>query len=152
MRVENRQARFDYEILEKVEAGVKLTGAEVKSAKAGKMSLSGSRCVYLVDDDGVEDLWVVGMQINPYEYASTQEYEPARSRKLLLSKKELVAFKSKAAAKGLTLVPLSCYNKHGLIKIEIGLVRGKKRFEKRDAIKKREEERGLAARLKQIQK
>ncbi len=144
MRVENRKAHFDYEVLFKWEAGVVLSGSETKSAKAGAMSLMGSRCVF--NDKG--ELWVMGMQINQYEFARSESYEATRSRKLLLTKKELMEIEAKSAQKGLTVVPLACYTKHGLVKIEVALVRGKKKYEKREEEKKRAVERGVAKLLR----
>lgn len=144
MKVFNKRAVFDYEVLEKYEAGIVLTGGETKSAKNGAMSLVGSRCVF--SDKG--ELMVVGMHINLYEFASDANYDPIRSRKLLLTGKELVEIKAKSATKGLTVVPLACYTTHGLIKLEIGIVRGKKKYEKREVEKKRSIEKGVARLLK----
>lgn len=149
----NRRAFFDYDILEKFEAGVVLTGAETKSAKEGSMSLAGSRALFMdAEGEGGEELFMVGVQINPYSHARNYDYDPLRSRKLLLTRAELVRLKTKLMTKGLTLVPLACYNKGGLIKIELGLVRGKKRFEKREELKKREVEREIEQRVKTSQR
>ena len=147
MRVENRKARFDYELLDKWEAGVVLTGAEVKSVKQGAASLTGARCVFGESNE----LMVVGMQINPYIYARREDYDPTRSRKLLLTKKELEIIRVKMTTKGLTVVPLVCYTKHGLVKIEVGLVRGKRKHEKRETEKKRTELRVVQKLLKNKQ-
>jgi SsrA-binding protein len=153
MRVVNRQAYFDYEVLEKYEAGLVLTGAEVKSAKSGNMSLAGARAVFIMSDDGKNDeLWMIGAQINPYLFSRSDNYDPLRSRKLLLTKAELVRIKTKLGTKGLTMVPLSCYNKSDLIKVELGLVRGKKRFEKREELRKRDTQREIEQKLKTLQR
>lgn len=142
--MENRKARFDYEILDTLTAGIVLTGAEVKSAKAGAMSLMGARCLF--GESG--ELLVVGMQINPYPFASDPNYDPIRSRKLLLTSKELTGLRVKLKQKGLTLVPLACYTAHGLVKVEIAIARGKKQYEKREVEKKRAIERGVQKLLK----
>lgn len=144
MRIENRKAHFDYEILEKIDAGIILTGAEVKSIKSGAASLTGSRCVF--NDRG--QLVVIGMQVNPYPFANDPNYDPLRSRQLLLKQKELLDLRTKLMAKGLTLIPLACYTTHGLVKIEIALARGKKQYEKREVEKKRSIERGVQKLLK----
>jgi len=140
---ENKKARFNYEIVESMEAGIVLTGAEVKSAKGGGASLTGARV--LIKDDGA---YVVGMQIQKYKFDSAEEYDVMRTRKLLIKRKELVALGTKMKSAGLTLVPVKLYNKGSLLKLEIALVRGKKKYEKRELIKKRETELGLARRLK----
>lgn len=144
MRVENKKAHFDYEVLQQWEAGVVLSGAETKSTKGGAVSMVGSRCVF----NDKDELMLVGMQINQYQFANDENYDPTRSRKLLLNKKELVEIKAKSATKGLTIVPLACYTKHGLIKVEVALVRGKKKYEKREQEKKRVVERGIQKLLK----
>jgi len=143
MLAENKKARFDYEIVESFEAGIELNGAEVKSIRGGAANLTGSRVVF--KDDGA---YVIGVNIPRYKFDSTAEYEPGRSRKLLLHRKELVALGTKMKSAGLTCVPIKLYNKGSLIKLQIALVRGKKSHEKRELIKKRETEIGLARRLK----
>lgn len=144
MKINNRKAFFDYSLVEKWEAGVVLTGAEVKSVKEGSVSMTGSRCVF----SEAGELMMVGVQINPYKFASDPNYDPTRSRKLLLTNKELMEIKSKLATKGLTLVPVSCYTAHGLVKVEIALAKGKKKYEKRELEKKRVIERGVQKLLK----
>lgn len=143
MKVVNKKALFDYEVVESYEVGVVLTGAEVKSTKTGQVSLTGSRVVNLGGE-----MWVIGMNIPQYKNSSLDEYDPARRRKLLLKREEIVAIESKRQSAGLTVVPLAVYNKGSLIKLEIGLVRGKKKYEKREVLKKRTEERQLARMLK----
>ncbi len=143
----NKRALSDYEVLESWEAGMVLTGAEVKSAKKGAVSLTGSRAVVMGDvgpilhkaiKDSKPEIWLVGMQISPYEYSGDENYDPIRRRKLLLKRKEIEEIAERVAQKGLTLVPLKCYNKGGLVKLELALVRGKKKYEKREELKKRE--------------
>lgn len=136
MRIFNRRARFDYHLLEKFEAGVVLSGAEVKSAKAGHVSLEGA-FVQLRDGEA----WLTNAHIHPYPFADNRDYEPRRSRKLLLNKNELLKITQRTTLAGLTIIPVSCYTKANKIKIEIALARGKKEFEKRETIKKRDLER-----------
>lgn len=143
MRVENKKARFEYEVVETVEAGLVLTGAEVKSIKAGQVNLTGAR---IIEKEG--RLWVVGMSVPKYQFATDPDYDPGRIRELLLHKKEVTQVLSKKEAAGLTLIALAVYNKGSLVKLSIGLVRGKKKYEKREQVKKRVEERALARRLK----
>lgn len=133
MKITNRRAYFDYEILEKFEAGINLTGAEVKSVKGGHMSLDGA-FVRIIGSEA----YLVNAQIFPYSQARLENYEPRRTRKLLLHKKEIIALKTKTEQSGLTLLPLSCYNKRAFVKLEIALARGKKKYEKREALKRRD--------------
>ena len=143
MITENKKARFDYEIIESFEAGVVLSGSEVKSARNGGASLMGSRVV--IKEDG---FFVVGMNIQRYKFDSNADYVPDKTRRLLLKKKQMVAIGTKMKSAGLTLVPVKLYNKGSLLKLEIALARGKKKYEKREIIKKRETDLGLARRLK----
>lgn len=143
MSIVNKKARFDYEIIESFEAGIVLTGSEVKSVRAGSVNFAGARVVFA---EGKVKL--LGLNINKYKYDSSEFYEPSKVRDLLLKKKEIVGIQSKSKASGLTLVPIKLYNKGSLIKLQIALVRGKKKYEKRAEIKKRDTERGLARRLK----
>lgn len=142
MRILNRRAKYDYHLLEKFEAGIALTGAEVKSVKAGKMSLSGS---FVRIRDG--EAWLFNAYINPYPFARQEGYDPRRTRKLLLHKKEILALEQKLKLKKLTLVPVSCYTKGRQIKLEIALARGKKKYEKKEAKKRRDRERELEREL-----
>ena len=139
MKVINRKARFDYEIGEKIEAGIELKGAEVKSAKAGQADLSRSFVKFLPSKfRNQAEAWVLGMQIFPYKHANNTEYDPSRSRKLLLHQREIVALQSKMRQSRRTLVPTALYTRSGRIKLELALVRGKKKYEKREVLKKRE--------------
>lgn len=142
MKVTNRRAYHDYHILERLEAGIHLTGPEVKSVKGGHISLEGA-FVKIVGSEA----YLINAQIYPYPHARLENYDPRRTRKLLLHKKEIIALKSKIQS-GLTLVPLSCYTKQGLVKLELALARGKKRYEKREALKKRDLERELEEELR----
>lgn len=143
MRIENKKARFDYLIVESFEAGLVLTGAEVKSLRGGGGNLTGSRVV--VGDGGV---FVVGMNIVRYPYSTDSDYDSNRRRKLLLKRKEVVAIETKRRSAGLTLVPLAVYNRGRYLKMEVGLVRGKKKYEKREDLKRRDTEKGLRKVLK----
>ncbi len=141
----NKRANFDYEILENFEAGIVLSGQEVKSTKTGHISLVGS---YVIIRD--TEAWLVGAHISPYKMAGhLPGYDPTRSRKLLLHKKELLSLVGKIKQKGLTLVPLKVYTKKGKIKLEFGLARGKKKYEKRESIKKREIEKKMREAMKE---
>jgi SsrA-binding protein len=138
MKTVNRYATYEYTIREKLEAGIKLTGPEVKSVKDNRVSLTGA----FVKIIGTE-AYLINAQIQPYMYARVANYDPRRTRKLLLSKREIMTLKSKVDTEGLTLVPLSLYSKHGLIKLEIGVGKGKKQYEKRETIKRRDQKREL---------
>lgn len=135
----NKRARFDYEVLETIDAGIELLGHEVKSAKAKRCSLTGS-FVHLRGGEA----WLTNATIPPYEKAGKLEgYEPTRSRRLLLRKTELARLVGKHDAERLTIIPLRLFVHRGLIKVEIALVRGKRVFEKRETIKQRDDERRM---------
>ncbi|KKR32930.1 MAG: SsrA-binding protein [candidate division CPR2 bacterium GW2011_GWC1_39_9] len=144
---QNRRGLFDYEINEKFEAGIVLTGPEVKSVKSGHINLKDS---YAVVKD--EEIWLLNTHIANYKNAGDKNYEPERSRKLLLSKKEIKSLIGKLEAKGFTLIPLKIYLKHGLIKVELGLGRGRKNYDKREVIKRREVEREIQKEIKERMK
>jgi SsrA-binding protein len=130
---ENRKAKFDYEILETYEAGIELLGSEAKSIKTGHMNLGGS---YAVIRGG--ELWLLNADVPPYQPGNTPEsYDSKRSRRLLLHKNELKNLVGKLNEQGYTLVPLRAYAKKGIIKIELGLARSKKKADKREVLKKR---------------
>lgn len=135
MRIENKKAFHDYTILARFEAGVHLAGAEVKSLKGGHASLEGA-FVRLMGSEA----YLVNAQIFPYTFARPEGYDPKRTRKLLLHKQEIISLKSKLEGANLTLVPLVWYTKGPLVKLEVGLARGKREYEKREA-KKREDQR-----------
>ena len=144
MKVVNRRVFRDFRILEKFEAGINLTGPEVKSAKTGHLDLAGS----FVKVAGSE-AYLVNAKIYPLPYARLEGYDERRTRKLLLHKKEIVSLKSKTEGANLTIVPLALYTKKNLVKLEIALAKGKKEYEKREAIKRRDMERELEAELKE---
>ena len=130
----NKHAFHNYQVLDEYEAGIILSGSEVKSVKTGQINLKGS---YATLQDN--ELWLVNAHISPYTLSSSQQdYQPDQKRKLLLHKKELSTLIGKLKSKGLTLMPLSVYTKGSLIKIKIGVCRGKKAHDKREIIKKRE--------------
>ncbi len=138
----NKRATYDYEILERVEAGIALTGQEVKSAKTGHAKLQGS----FVTIRGGE-AWIKNLFIAPYSHAgSLENYEPAQNRRLLLHRREIASLEKKLDGERLTIVPISLYTKAGNIKVELGLARGKRTFEKKDAIKRRELDREIRTR------
>jgi SsrA-binding protein len=143
MKIENRRARFDYVLLETVEAGINLYGFEVKAVREGHADLSGS----FVKISGSE-AYLVNAKIFPYEYARTEGYDPRRTRKLLLHKKEIIALKSKIEAGNLTIVPVSMYTTHSFIKVAIALAKSKRTFDKRAYLKKREQNRDIETALK----
>lgn len=137
----NRKAFRDYEVLEKFEAGIVLVGTEVKSAREGRVSLKES---YARIKDG--EVLLVGMFIGEYPPAGKKQHEPQRVRKLLLHRREIERLDHKVKEKGVTLIPLSAYfNNRGVMKVEMGLCRGRKQFDKRERIKKREVKRLIAS-------
>ena len=129
---ENRRARHDYTVLDTVECGMVLTGTEVKSIRRGGVSLAGSYAAVLKGE-----LWLVGADISAYEFGNRFNHDPKRDRKLLVHAKEIRDLKMKSEAKGLTLIPLKIFLKHGRVKIDIGICRGKALHDKRDALKKK---------------
>lgn len=136
--VSNRRARFEYEILDSYEAGIVLKGSEVKSLRVGKANLQDA---YALVKDG--EVWLMNMHISPYEQANQFNHDPIRTRKLLLTKAEISKLYTKANEKGLTLVPLKCYFKKGIVKVELGVAKGKKLHDKRESIKERDVEREM---------
>ncbi len=127
----NRKARHDYEILDELECGIVLYGSEVKSIRNGQVSLEES-FAHMKDDE----LWLQGCHIGEYPQANVMNHIPRRHRKLLLHRKELRKFAEAAKQKGLTLVPLSMYFTRGIVKVKIGMARGRKLHDKRDKLKK----------------
>ncbi len=139
----NRRASFDYDLLENYEAGLVLSGQEAKSAKDGHVNLNGAYVSLRAGQNGPE-LWLVGAHISPYRFAGKlPDYDPIQERKLLLNKKEISHLAGKTQEKGLTLVPLKMYTKRSFVKLEFALGRGKKKYDKREAIKKREVDRQI---------
>jgi SsrA-binding protein len=142
--IQNRKARFDFEILETLEAGLVLYGFEVKSIRQGKGKLDGS----FVKVRGGE-AFLVGASISPFQVANTpKKYDPERVRKLLLSKKELAHLERQTETAGLTAVPLKLYNVGRKIKLELAIARGKKKFDKRETLKARDTKRDIERTLK----
>ena len=142
---ENRKARFNYEILEKYEAGIELFGAEVKSVRGGQMSLEGA---FVIIRGG--EAYLINANIPPYQPKNApQDYDPLRNRKLLLTKKEIAELAGSEKNKSLTIVPLSVYNKSRKIKLELALAKGKKKYDKRESIKKRDTDREIRREIKE---
>ncbi|NJN44775.1 MAG: SsrA-binding protein SmpB [Anaerolineae bacterium] len=132
----NRKAHFEYFILEKIEAGIVLTGSEIKSIRAGQMSIKEA----YIRTDG-QEAWLVEAHIAPYDPASRLNHDPTRPRKLLLHKKEIGRIWSETRIKSLTIIPLQVYLKEGRAKIEIAVAKGKKNYDKREAIARRDSQR-----------
>ncbi|MDQ6825716.1 MAG: SsrA-binding protein SmpB [Candidatus Eremiobacteraeota bacterium] len=137
--VDNRRARFQYHILESLEAGIALTGTEIKSVRQGGVSLN-EAFARLRE----EELWLVNMHVPPYKEGSFSNHEPRRPRKLLLHRDQIAKLGSRAAEKGLTIIPLRLYFTRGKVKVEIGLAKGKKLWDKRRATAERDAKRDLA--------
>lgn len=129
---ENRKARHDYTVLETIECGIALSGTEVKSVRRGGVSLAGSYAAVLKGE-----LWLVGADISAYEFGNRFNHDPKRNRKLLVHAKEVRELQMKSEAKGLTLVPLKMFLKHGRVKVDLGVCRGKALHDKRDALKQK---------------
>ncbi len=135
----NRRARFEYEILDRIEAGLALVGSEVKSLRDGRASLAEA---YATIVDG--EVYICKMHIPPYEPANRLNHDPTRRRKLLLRKRQIKHLVGKVTERGLALVPLQLYfNKRGLAKLELALARGRKRYDKREVLKKRTAQREM---------
>lgn len=142
--IQNKKVFFNYEVLEKIEAGIELLGFEVKSLKKGQGSLESAHITVRGNE-----AFVIGMQIPPYQPSNTPEgYNPIRNRRLLVTKKEIERLGKEENQKGLTVVPISVYNKGRRLKIEIAIVRGKKKYDKRETIKKRDTKREIRRSLK----
>ena len=141
----NRRALHDYEILDRIDAGIALTGSEIKSVRAGKVSLQEA---YARPDKG--EVWLVGAHIAEYGPASYNGHEPRRSRRLLLHRSEIRDIEREVDAKGLTLIPLKLYlNKRGLAKVQLGIARGRRQYDKRAAIAKRDADREVQRALRE---
>jgi SsrA-binding protein len=132
----NRKALFNYEILERVEAGISLRGSEVKSVRANGLAFRDSFVEYRAGE-----MYLVGCHIGPYSHGNIQNHSEGRERKLLLHKREILKLGGKVTERGLTIVPLRAYFKEGRVKVEIGLARGKQSHDKRETIKRKDIER-----------
>ena len=143
MIIKNRKAFHDYEMIEKFESGIVLHGTEVKSFRRGQVNFKDS---YVKVLDG--ELWVVNMHVSPYEHGSIYNHDPTRARKLLLHKREIKRLARKIEESGLTVIPLSAYFKNGVAKVQIALARGKKTYDKRKDIAKRDADRDAQRELK----
>lgn len=142
--ISHKRARFDYEILESFEAGIELVGLEVKSIRKHQGKLEGSHVIVRGDE-----AYIVGMHISPYQQNNTPEdYDPDRTRRLLLTKKEIRILLDHEQKKGLTIVPISLYDKGSKIKVQVAVVRGKKKFDKRATIKTRDTDREIRRLMK----
>jgi len=141
--IKNRKASFEYTLLDRYVAGLQLKGTEIKSLRSGKAAINDAFCYFVK-----EELWVKGLHISEYEKASFSTHDPLRSRKLLLTKKEIKKIAS-SFKEGMAIVPLGLFiNKKGWAKLEIALAKGKKNYDKRETIKRRELERNLGRKIK----
>ncbi len=136
--VNNRKARYEYEIVEQIEAGLVLKGSEVKSLRAGRANLADAYARVIKGE-----IWVIGMHISPYKEAADQNHEPLRDRKLLLHRSEIKKLKRRIEEKGFTLIPLRLYFKSNKAKVEIGVARGKRQYDKKTTIADRDAKRDL---------
>ena len=138
MKISNKRAFYDYLVSDRFEAGINLNGAEVKAVKMGHADLTGS-FVRIMGSEA----YLVNAKIFPYEYARPEGYDETRTRKLLLHKREIISLKGKTDGANLALVPISLYDKHGLIKLEVGIGKGKKQYDKKEAKKRADLKRDL---------
>ncbi|KUO64372.1 MAG: SsrA-binding protein [Gracilibacter sp. BRH_c7a] len=144
---ENRKARHDYFVEERYEAGIILTGTEIKSIRAGRVNLKDS---YAEISGG--EVWLTQMHISPYEQGNRFNHEPLRKRKLLLNRTEIVKLNAQVQQQGMTLIPLRIYLKKGMAKIDLGLCKGKKNYDKRDDIAKKDAKRDMERELRERNK
>ena len=135
----NRRALHDYEIVQRYEAGIALTGTEVKSIRAGKLNLNDAYAMF--PSKNSDELMLIGLHINPYDFGNRENHEPLRPRKLILHKTELHRLRRQLEEKGLTIIPLQLYFSGPYIKVELGVGRGKQLYDKRHSIKEKEMER-----------
>ena len=142
----NKKAVFNFTIVSKYEAGIKLTGTEVKSLRTGKISLQDSYCLFPNKENN--ELYVVNMHIPPFEHGNINNHEPRRMRKLLLKQQELKKIRSAVNEKSYTLVPTEVYFSGHLVKLEIALVKAKKKFDKRESLKEKDTKRELQRTMK----
>ena len=143
MEILNRKARFNYEIIDTIECGIVLKGTEIKSIRDGKANIKDSYGIIRNNE-----VYILNMHISPYENGGVFNHQETRTRKLLLHKKEILKLKNKLELEGFTLIPLKLYFVHDKAKIELGLCRGKKLYDKRESVKKRDVEREIAKKYK----
>ena len=144
VRIRNKKAFFNYEILDKYIAGIQLYGTEVKSIRASKVSFTDAYCLFINGE-----LWLRGIHISEYAFGSYNNHVPKRDRKLLLNKKELDKIRKKTTEKSLTIVPLSMFfSQSGFVKVEIAVARGKKQYDKRESLKQKDSKRDLDRAMK----
>ncbi len=139
----NRKARYEYHIVQTYEAGIALTGTEVKSLRANKLNMSDGYAT--IRDNGI---WLINVHINEYKQGNLNNHDPLRERQLLLNKSEIRKIKFRVFEKGMTLIPLSFYLKNGKVKVEIALAQGKKEYDKREAIAKKDFQRAEERKIK----
>lgn len=139
----NRKAKFDFELLDTFEAGIVLKGTEIKSIRLGKANLKDSYCIIKNNE-----IYILNMHISSYDYGNIFNHEETRTRKLLLHKKDILKLRDKIEQNGLTIIPLKLYFKNRMAKLQIALAKGKHNFDKREAIKKRDQERDLKKYIK----
>lgn len=142
-KITNQRAFYDYELLDRFEAGINLLGSEVKAVRLGHVDMAGS----FVNIKGSE-AYLFNVKIFPYKFSRPEGYDEKRTRKLLLHKKEIMALKHKTEASGLTIVPISMYTTRSFIKVELAIGKAKKQFDKRASIKKRDQDREMEQALK----
>lgn len=143
MEIQNRKARYDYEIIDTYEAGIALTGTEIKSIRNGNANLKDSYAIYKVGE-----IFLLGMHISPYKEGNIFNHEELRTRKLLLHKKEIYKIRDRIERDGFTLIPIKLYFVRNKVKILLGIARGKKTYDKRETIKKRDMEREVRRQYK----
>jgi SsrA-binding protein len=144
IKIRNKKAYFNYEILDKYVAGIQLFGTEVKSIRASKVSFTDAYCLFINNE-----LWLRGIHIAEYAFGSYNNHVPKRDRKLLLNKKELLKIRKKTLEKSLTIVPLGIFfSNSGFVKLEIAIARGKKQYDKRETLKQKDTKRDLDRAMK----
>lgn len=143
MKITNRKAFYEYDLLDRIEAGINLNGAEVKAIRLGHVDLAGS-FVRIIGSEA----YLVNAKVFPYQYARPDGYDEKRTRKLLMHKHEIIALKSKIEGSNLTIVPVSVYTTKRMIKVELALAKGKKEFQKKESIKKKDLDREIEEELK----
>lgn len=143
--IKNKKAYFNFEIIDKYTAGIQLFGTEVKSIRDSKLSFTDAYCLFINNE-----LWLRGIHISEYAFGTYNNHVPKRDRKLLLNRKELDKIRKRVEEKSLTIVPLAVYfNENGYVKIDIGVARGKKQFDKRETLKQKDSKRDLDRVMKQ---